>query len=329
MRPLRVYAGLDLGGTNFRLGLREAGKTQPALLDSVTVPANGEWTVEDLAAQYLAMLQQLRERQSPRSVEVVGLGFALTGDIDFRGGACYSMKRFPALEAVPVASILSERLGIPVRLLNDGLTAALAELRAGAGQGVSDFVMVTLGTGIGGGVVMDGRLLTGSRGRVGKVGHQIIDADGPVYCHCGLPGCWQTFAGKDGVAARTRAFAADDPTSGLAALIRDDHVDLQHLIVLADAGDAGAAAVLRETGRYVGIGLSSVIKIFAPDRVLLGGGIAEGNRILRETAEETVRAYAIKPYQAVPVLPAALGKDAGVLGATFLADPTLGVGSAD
>jgi glucokinase len=310
----RVYLGLDLGGTNFRAGLRIAGET--ALLDQEAMAADGAWDAEAIAGQVERMLAAMAAR-APAPYELAGAGFGLTGDIDCREGVCHSMTRFPALEDMPLGEVLGRRLGVPVPLLNDGLTATLAELHAGAGRGLRDFVMITLGTGIGGGIVAAGRLLAGERGRVGKVGHQIIDLDGPVHCHCGLPGCWQTLAGKEGIIARAREAAAQDPGSALAAA---GAVDLARVAALAEAGDLAARRVVEETGRYVGIGLANLVKILAPQRLLIGGGIAERNTLLLETVQETVSRYAIKPYQAVPVVPAAFGKDAGVVGATFLAE---------
>jgi glucokinase len=313
-----VFLGLDRGATTFRLGARSGEPGAPALLARASIPADGRWTAEDIARETAAMLEDVRRP----AWQVRAIGFGMTGDIDFRDGACYSMKRFPGLEGVRLAEFMSERFGVPVRLLNDGLAAALGELRAGAGRGLRDFVMVTLGTGIGGGVVLDGRLLTGERGRVGKAGHQIIDVSvrEPVRCHCGLPGCWQSLVGKEGMVARAREKAAEAPGSALHALAASGgEIDLKTLAELA-AGDAPCRETLEETGRYVGIGLANLVKVFAPQALIIGGGIAEGNRVLLDAAQRTVREYAIKPYQDVPLLPAQLGQDAGLIGASFWAE---------
>lgn len=330
---MNVYLGVDLGGTHFRLGVREAGRDLP-LLHVESFPAQSSWTGEDLHRQIGRALEAIvrrgaasgfrRATQELRSLgewNVLGIGVGLTGDIDCRDGVCYSMKRFPGLEGFPLRSFLAEKWGRPVHILNDGLAAALAELRAGAGRDARDFVMVTLGTGIGGGIVLGGRVLAGERGRVGKVGHQVVDIDGPVHCHCGLPGCWQTFGGKEGVIARVEAVDRECPEAGLVqrATVRGS-IDLQRVIQLANQGDPAAERVMRETGRYVGVGLANLVKILAPERLLIGGGLAEGNRVLFEEVSRTVREYAIKPYQDVPVVAAALGKEAGVVGATFLAE---------
>jgi glucokinase len=316
-----VYVGIDLGGTNFRVGVREADRE--TLANQEWAPASGCWGAEEIGEQVTAMLASLCGRRPGAQWEIASAGFGLTGDIDPRTGTCYSMIRFPRLEGAALGPYLEEKLQVPVFLLNDGLTAALAELRAGAGKGVGSFVMITLGTGIGGGIVVDGKLLTGSRGRIGKVGHQIIDLDGPVHCHCGLPGCWQTLAGKEGIVARARTVSASRPQSALAGLVHAGDVDLQQVAVLAEGGDPASRLVVEETGRYVGVGLANLVKIFAPERVIIGGGIAEENRLLLQTAQETVDEYAIKPYQRVPLVPARFGKDAGVVGATFLHEESL------
>jgi glucokinase len=143
--------------------------------------------------------------------------------------------------------------------------------------------------------------------------------NGPVHCHCGLPGCWQTLAGRDGIAARARDAAREAPGSALAqAIAGAGDVDLKAVADLAAGGDAASLRVVEDTGRYVGIGLANLVKILAPQRLIMGGGIAEQNALLLAAVRRTVREYAIKPYQDVPVVPAELGKAAGVIGATLL-----------
>ncbi|MFN3651582.1 MAG: ROK family protein [Armatimonadota bacterium] len=318
-----IYVGADLGGTHFRVGVRRAGELR--LLYREAIPASPEWDAEQL----LSVMAELLARITVRCREALfpaGVGFGSTGDLDYRAGTCYSMKRFPLLEEAPLRKLLEERFSVPAVVLNDGLCATLAELRAGAGRGASDFAMITLGTGIGGGIVSDGRLLLGRRGRVGKVGHQILDFDGPVHCHCGLPGCWQTLAAKEGVTARARQAAARHPVSELASRFRAGEPELREVFALAAAGDAAAAEVVRETGRFVGIGLANLVKILAPERLIVGGGIAEGNTLLLQAVQETVWEYAIKPYQRVEVVPAELGTEAGTLGATLLPEEGLTTG---
>lgn len=316
----RLYLGADLGGTHFRVGIRREGES--TLLDHETISSDPSWSAAGLVRACRDLLSRIEERQGQSTLAAAGLGS--TGDINYRTGRCYSMKRFPGLEAAPLASLLEQELERPVYLLNDGLCAALAELRVGAGRGLQSFVMITLGTGIGGGIVMDGRLLAGPEGRVGKVGHQVLDLDGPVHCHCGLPGCWQTLAGKEGILARARLLSEAWPESALAELMSDNPAaDLAAISNIATIGDPPAVELIRETGGYVGIGLSNLVKILAPERIVIGGGIAEGNPLLLEAIRETVHKYAIKPYQRVPVDSAVLGHHAGLIGATLLAEQPL------
>jgi glucokinase len=314
-----LYVGVDLGGTHFRVGVRVPGEDR--LRDQEMIRADPTWDSGGILGAMASLLASLSERLG-ETVCPVGIGFASTGDIDPDAGVCYSMKRFVNLEAAPLASRLEERFGCPSRLLNDGLAAALGELRAGAGAGVRDFLMLTVGTGIGGGVVMDGQVLTGRGGRIGKAGHQIIDVDraGPIHCHCGLPGCWQGLAGRDGMTALARSEAAADPSSHLAAAVNEEGFDLETVTRLALEGDDAARRVVETVGGYLGVGIANLVKLFAPQVVLVGGGIAERNPLLLRAIQERADAYAIKPYQGVPVRPAALGKDAGLVGATFLTE---------
>jgi len=302
---MRVYGGADLGGTHFRVGLRAPGGE--SLLARASVPAEGDWSPEALVEAAAALLGGLGVGGEH---DLAGLGFASTGDIDPEAGSCHSMRRFPGLEGAPLGPLLSARLAAPVRLLNDGLCAALAEARLGAGRGVGDFVVVTAGTGIGGGVVLGGRLLPGARGRVGRVGHMVVDASGPALptCHCGLAGCWQALAARGGLlhhAVRLGAGEGETPES---------------LAARAAAGDPVARAAWAEAGRWLGVGLANLAKLFAPEVVLVGGGLAAGCPAYLEAARAEVERLAVKAYQRVPVRPAALGAAAGLLGATLLAE---------
>lgn len=315
------YLGADLGGTNFRVGIRAAGSAD-LLLDRESFAASTDWDCtalgETLRTGWDRILARHPELRAG-SDGCLGLGFGLTGDIDPLNGWCRTMPRFAGLEDQPLGPHLEAQLGVPVRLLNDGLAATLAELRAGAGMGTRDWLLITLGTGIGCGVVLGGRLLVGEGGRIGRVGHQVIDLDGPLGCHCGFRGCWQTFAGKDGVTARAHTVAAAYPDSQLARALAE-HPDLKRITELADAGDTASREVLRHTGTYVGIGLANLVKAFGPQKILVGGGIAEGCRWLLDAAQDAVHGWAVKPYQRVPVVPAGFGKDAGLIGAVLLAE---------
>ena len=314
-----VYLGADLGGTNLRIGLRLAGA--PELLDVETVPASRDWEARDLVSLLSDVWARAAARHNDGESRPGGVGFGLTGDIDCEAGTCHSMKRFPRLEGVPLRELLREQFDVSVHVINDGLAAAIAERSAGAGTECAEFVLVTLGTGVGGGVVTGGKVLLGPRGRAGKVGHQILEIDGPVHCHCGLRGCWQSFVARQGVEHRARQAARLHPRSRLATeAVTEESVDLALVARLAAADEEASRTVMEETGRYLGIGLANLAKIFAPELFLVGGGIAEDNPVLFATAQRVVREFVVNPYESVPVLPARFGKEAGVLGATFLAE---------
>jgi glucokinase len=313
---LLVYLGIDLGGTNLRVALREPGCLDPSCLRVDLSAASSRWAPPDLISAINAALDRIG---TPRGI--TGIGFAITGDPNPDAGTCHAMTRFPALERFPLAAYLTGQFRAPARVLNDGLSNTLGELRMGAGRGVRDFVMITLGTGVGGGVVIDGRLVTRKQGRFGKIGHQIVDIDGPVHCHCGLPGCWQSFAGKAGVVARAHEAVERDPSSALAnALPPEGTFDLRLLGELADAGDLAARQVVDEVGRFVGVGLANLVKLLACDLAIIGGGIAQACPGIIPAAQQALTEYAVLEWQRIPVVPAALGIEAGVAGATFLAE---------
>ncbi len=311
-----VYIGADLGGTHFRLAFRLA-EAPNIRSEVVTLPSDERWD----SATILTLIRDYAAGLSPDLGPVLGVGLGMTGDVDPATGVTEVAPRFPRLSSTPLGERLRRGLDLPTFVMNDGLAAALGELTLGAGRGVRSFLLLTLGTGIGCGLVANNRVLAGPHGRWGRAGHQILEIDGPVYCHCGLPGCWQSLAGKRAVEHRALDVARSHPESPLARLLaQGGGVDLAAVSELASHGDGASADVLTETGRLVGIGAANLIKCFAPELVLIGGGIAERGGPLLQSLERTVARYAVKPYQRVPVRPAGLGKDAGVFGATVLAE---------
>lgn len=197
----------------------------------------------------------------------------------------------------PVGEPVGEALGLPVRLVNDARAFGLAELRLGAGRGVPTIVGLALGTGVGGVVIVDGKVVEGHDGTAGEIGHQTIDPDGP-WCNCGNRGCLESYARADQIAA---ACGASDPEAAVAA---------------AKAGDARALAGLADVGRYLGIGIANAVVILSPDRVILGGGVAAAGELLFEPIRrELIRRVHVTALDRVEVVAAELGPWAGAVGA--------------
>lgn len=305
--------GVDLGGTKVLVGVvgedrkvlyedqeRSAGQGQDELLETLE--------------------REVREALEARpNVAAVGLGIPCT--IDRERGVAITAVNLP-IRDVPIRDRMRERLGIPVFIDNDANVAALAEHRFGAAKGTSDAVMLTIGTGIGGGVIIDGELYRGSTGAASEPGHMVIDFDGPpCQGNCPNRGCLETFASGTALAREGRAAAEREPSSALGkALAEHGEIVGKTVTDAANEGDPTAAAVVEEAGRRLGAGLSSLANIFEPEVIVLGGGVAKavGARML-DPAREELRSRALPPMNEVPVELAELGLEAGMVGAAEMA----------
>ena len=198
---------------------------------------------------------------------------------------------------VPVAAPLRASMDLPVALINDARAFGLAELRLGAGRGVRSMIGMTLGTGIGGVVAVDGRVLQGFKGRAGELGHQTIDPDGP-WCNCGNRGCVEAYCRADQISLACGAATVEEA------------------VTAARAGDARAIRGLADTGRYLGIGIANAIVVVNPDRVVLGGGVAAaGDLLLQPIRDEVARRVHVTAWTGIEVVVAQLGTFAGAIGA--------------
>ena len=309
---MKQYIGIDLGGTGIKGAVVSESGEIMARRTWPTRPERGPAAVaEDIAAMIRALAQ---------GRDIAGVGLGCPGTVDDRAGtvvyACnigwvqYDVRR--ALAAT----------GFAVRLVNDANAAALAEAAVGAARGAQSAVVVTLGTGIGGGAVLDGRLLTGFSGAASELGHMCIVADGEP-CGCGRRGCWEAYASATALIRRTEAAMAAHPESALHAIAREmGSVDGRTAFAARDAGDPTAAQVVAEYIHYLGVGIANLVNIFFPEVVALGGGIAgQGEALLTPLRAQVQRQeYGSAYTQKHPrIVPCTLGPDAGVIGAALFA----------
>ncbi len=309
----RSIVGVDLGGTKLAVGLVD---DTLGILARTTGPAATESPEACLDNLYRRLDEAMAE-YGP--VDALGVGTASM--VDFRAGRVVLSTNLP-LRDVPLRDLLGERYGVPVAVDNDANVACLAEFRYGAGIGTSEMVMLTLGTGIGGGIVTSGRLYRGASGAAGELGHMLIEYDGP-RCRGACPnrGCLEVYASGQamGLAARDAARAAPGSALGQALAAGED-VDGPLLSSLALGGDPTAVAVLTDIGEKLGFGIVSIVNIFNPELVVVGGGAAQAAEILLAPARRVVAERALRPQRdEVRIVPAQHGVDAGVLGAAALA----------
>jgi glucokinase len=252
---------------------------------------------------------------------VVGVGVGAAGLIDVTRGVLLFSPNL-AWRQVPLRERLSDRFGVPVTIDNDATAAAWAESRIGASRGYGDSLFVGVGTGIGGGIVSGGRLFRGARGLAGEIGHVIVEPGGPP-CGCGNRGCWEQIASGHAIARAGARAVLDNPSSRIAELAEGDPRRATGELVTRAAveGDAAAVAILAEVGRRLGEGVAGLVNVLDPEIVVVGGGVAEVGDLLLEPIR---RAYAESVEGGdvradVPIVPAALGNDAGAIGAALLA----------
>jgi len=305
--------GVDLGGTKVLVGVvgehrkvlyedqeRSAGQGQDELLETLE--------------------REVREALEARpNVAAVGLGIPCT--IDRKRGVAISAVNLP-IHNVPIRDLMRERLGIPVFIDNDANVAALAEHRFGAAKGTSDAVMLTIGTGIGGGVIIDGELYRGSTGAASEPGHMVIDFDGPpCQGNCPNNGCLETFASGTALAREGRVAAEGNPESALGRVLAEGGViDGKAVTDAANDRDPVAVAVVEEAGRRLGAGLSGLANIFEPEVIVIGGGVAKViGDLMVAPAREELRTRALPPMNETPVRMAELGPEAGMVGAAEMA----------
>jgi len=211
---------------------------------------------------------------------------------------------------------IQRSLGLPTVLENDANAAGLGEFRYGAGKGARSIVYMTVSTGIGGGIILDGKVWHGLKDAAGEVGHMTVCPDGPV-CGCGNRGCLEAMSSGPSIARRAREAVAAGRQTRLSELSKPTSADV---VRLAQDGDSVAAEVWEEAVKYLGIGVAAVITILAPERVVIGGGVTKAGDALFQPLRERVRQrLKLVPVESVPILPAALGPDVGILGAAAVA----------
>ena len=285
--------GIDIGGTRLRAGLVDGNGALRARAETATDARGGPAAV---VAQIVALVTDVSAGVARGDLR--GAGVSAPGPLDTGRGVALGVPTLSGWVDVPIAAMLAEALGLPVRLENDGIAAANGEWRFGAGRGRSNLVYVTVSTGLGGGVVADGRLLRGRFGMAGHIGHMTVVRDG-APCPCGNRGCWEAYASGTAFAAR----AGREPPAVFAA---------------AAAGDAAALALVGEQADWLGIGIANLFHLYSPELVILGGGIASGFALLEAGIRARLARNAMPAFRGVEVVAAALGDNAGLVGAAAL-----------
>jgi glucokinase len=305
--------GVDLGGTKLL-----AGVVDPDLNVHHRVfrhAREGKGTEQLLDA----LVEAVQEVRKAAGRELTAVGFGVPSLVDARTGFVATTVHLP-LRDVALRDVMAERLGVPVAVENDANAAMFAEHRRGAARGTQTAALLTLGTGIGGGIVVGGELLRGAHGGAGEWGHMVVDVDGPI-CTCGNHGCLEMLVSGTALGRSARRAAQELPDSGFGQALRAGREITGMLATeLAHDGDPVALDVVTRVGRHLGVGLSNVINILNPEVIVVGGGVIAAGELLLEPARKVVAERALAPSRdQVRIVPTRFGDASGMVGAALLA----------
>lgn len=304
-----VYFAIDIGGTQLRAGLYAAGTTQPLAMKKIPTRGKGS-AVERL----MSLIGDLW----PTDGSVVrGIGAAAPGPLDAFSGVIYSAPNIPGWTNLPLRQMLEDRFHVPAILGNDANLAALGEWRFGAGQGHHDLLYFTVSTGIGGGVIINDRLLLGKRGLAAELGHVTVLEGGPL-CGCGQRGHLEALSSGTGIASFVREqLAAGRPSS----LIPEPPPTARQVSEAAASGDALAVEALQRAGHFMGLGIANYLHIFNPTIVILGGGVTHSGSYFWDPLYDSLHSHVLSSQylEDLVITRAALGDDAGLMGSLALA----------
>jgi len=314
--PIPVI-GVDLGGSKVAVGVvNERGEILLKIREETPVEEGPSRITNRIVDIIFRLLRQLAIAKE----NIKGVGVGAPGQIDPRSGTVLFAPNL-RWERVPLSKNLHDLLGLPVLVDNDVRLMAIAEHRFGAGQGGRDIICIFVGTGIGSGIIINGRLLRGAGNYAGEIGHMTIEAQGPL-CGCGNYGCYEALAAGPAIARRAVTRLAKGEDSLIREMVGGDfsHILPSLIFRAAEKGDRLAREILEESAEYLGIGVANLINIFNPELVILGGGVLEVIPDMLEKIEATVKRRALPAAsQGAKIVPARLGNDAGIIGGALLA----------
>lgn len=309
--------GVDLGGTYIKSGLVTDGG---AVLKEWRIDTEAEQGGEHVVRRMISLCREMLG-SLPESVEkedVVGVGIGSPGVFDYKTGALVAgAVNIPGLDGTPMRSIFEQDFGLPTRVDNDANAFALAETRYGAGHGAMVAVAYTIGTGIGGGVVIDGKVFRGAWGFAGELGHVTVEPEG-VPCPCGNHGCLESYTSANQIAAFARHLAPSEKESVLKGL-DDEEITSKAVAEAAHAGDSLALRIVDRTAYYLGVGIAAAVIVLNPAVIIIGGGGAQMGDLLFDPIRLHLRRRVYhQKVREVPIVGASLGTKAGLVGAAGL-----------
>lgn len=312
---MKYYAGIDLGGTNISVGVVDEDYRIIAKASTKTnCPRPAEEIADDMAKTTLQAVE--KAGITVNELEWIGVGTPgiannATGIIEYSNNLDF--------HNVPICELIKKTIDKPVYIANDANAAAFGEYIAGAAKDARNAVCITLGTGVGGGIIINGKIFTGSNCGGAEIGHTVVSVDGPI-CTCGRRGCFEVFSSATGLVRMTKEALAANPDSLMHNMLENDRVSARVPFNAMREGDAAAKEVCDKYIKYLAAGITNVINVFQPDVVCIGGGVCNEGDALLVPVTELVNAevYTRSSIKTCPIVRATLGNDAGIIGAAFL-----------
>lgn len=314
MRSNRI--GIDVGGTNVKIALIDGNGN---VVYSNTVPTRAEMGYEYTVSNIKQAIYDLMKETNLAAKDIEGIGFGFPGQVDYKSGVVRLAPNIPGWVEVPIAKLIEAEFKIPTRVDNDVRCAALGELNYGAGKGCENLICITVGTGIGSGLIVNGKLVRGASNAAGEIGHVKLQMHHGPLCGCGDVGCMEAFASGPAIVAMAEQYIRGGKSTKFREMANGGEITPYLVSEAAKAGDPVSKQIFRTMGEYIGIGLSSVVNLLNPEKIIVGGGVADAGDLLLQPLTDTLKKRAMSiAGGAVQIVPAQLGNSAGVIGASLL-----------
>ncbi len=307
--------GVDVGGTNVKIALVDK---KGNIVYSNSVPTRAEMGYEYTISNIKQAIYDLIKETKTTKEAIEGIGFGFPGQVDCDNGIVRLAPNIPGWVNVPIASIIEKEFGITTKIDNDVRCAALGELNFGAGKGCQNLICITVGTGIGSGLIINGKLVRGACNAAGEIGHIKLAMNGGPICGCGDTGCMEAFASGPAIVAMAEEYILGGKSTKYRELANPD-ITPYIVAEAAKQGDVVAKRIYETIGEYIGIGMASVVNLLNPEKIVIGGGVADAGDLLLDPIKKALKERAM-PIQGecVQVVSAELGNTAGVIGASLL-----------
>ncbi|GAA0383011.1 ROK family glucokinase [Bacillus horti] len=313
-----MYVGIDLGGTAIKLAFVSL---EGEIVHLMSAPTNVEDGGDGILHTMDRLISEGLEELGRAKGDIKGVGIGAPGFIEMSTGFVHEAVNL-GWKNYPLKEKLEGMTGLPVYVDNDANIAALGEMWKGAGEGAKDLLCITLGTGVGGGVIINGTIHHGAKGTAGEIGHTTVIADGGYRCNCGKLGCLETLASATGIVrlAKEALISDSQHTSSLAKVLKENgNVEAKDVLDAAREGDQLGKEILGQVAHYLGVTLGNYAVLMNPEKIVIGGGVSKAGDVLFEPIRAQYQKYALPHLTGnVEIAPATLGNDAGVIGAAWL-----------